>query len=119
LTVFRAVLRAETRRIPAGRKDCAAFCLAWQAGLEDAAAGTAFGRDQPRAMTPLSTIDAFLLSVLSVLLIYILIHPLPTPASSSAGRAPSCGGIARPKGRHVWRAQPPRDGILPACPLIS
>jgi hypothetical protein len=99
LTVFVAVLTAGTRRIPAGRKDCAAFCLVRQAGLEDAAAGTAFGRDRPTVMTLLSTIAVFLLSALSILIYLLFIHSL-NPASSLAGRAPLCGGIARPKGKH-------------------
>jgi hypothetical protein len=32
---------------------------------------------------------------------------LPQSGIVSAGRAPPYGGIARPKGRHLWRVQPP------------
>jgi hypothetical protein len=34
------------------------------------------------------------------LFLFISYSSLPNPASSPAGRAPPCGGIARPKGKH-------------------
>jgi hypothetical protein len=53
---------------------------------------------------------------ISYLSILSLIHPLPDPVSSLAGRAPPCGGIAHPKGKHSHRmavlCQPSAD--LPA-----
>jgi hypothetical protein len=48
-----------------------------------------------------------------LLFISYLIHPLPNPVSSLAGRAPPYGGIARPKGKHSRH-----KGVLCLPPLI-
>jgi hypothetical protein len=69
----------------------------------------------------LSGISHFIISLLYLFSpnLYRL-HPLLNPASFLAGRAPPCGGVARPRStRHakaplLLQAQPPHDGALPA-----
>jgi hypothetical protein len=54
------VLMSGIHWIPDRQRDFAAFCIVWKAGLEDTAAGTAFGWDRPAVLTLLATINGYL-----------------------------------------------------------